>query len=92
MISRRLRIRGLVQGVYYRESLRQHAAALNVGGWVRNRADGSVEAVLQGSESEVERLTDWARRGPPAARVDSVEVEAADHEPVTSTFEKRPTD
>jgi acylphosphatase len=91
VIARRLRIRGHVQGVCYRESMRQQARALGVTGWVRNRADGSVEAVVQGESAAVERMLDWARRGPPAARVDVVEIEAADGEPVAEGFEKRPT-
>jgi acylphosphatase len=103
MISRRLRIRGTVQGVYYRESMRQRADELNVTGWVRNRTEGTVEAILQGEAGNVERLTawarrgkrerltDWARRGPPAAQVEGVDVEAAEDEPRHSVFEKRPT-
>jgi acylphosphatase len=91
MIARRLRIRGLVQGVFYRESMRQQAVELKVAGWVRNRADGSVEAVLQGEVAAIERLIDWAREGPPAARVEAVEVEAADGEPAFDAFQKRPT-
>lgn len=91
MTSRRLRIRGLVQGVYYRESMRQRAQELGVTGWVRNRADGSVEAVVQGEAAYVERMIDWARRGPPAARVDAVEIEPANGEPALAIFEKRPT-
>ena len=91
MISRRLRIRGHVQGVFYRESMRRRAAELNVTGWVRNRADGSVEAVVQGETTDVERMIGWARRGPPAALVDGVEVEIADGEEPRTTFEKKPT-
>ena len=91
MISRRLRIHGHVQGVFYRESMRQRAEKLNVTGWVRNRTDGSVEAVVQGESIAVETLTDWARHGPPAARVDRVEVEAADDEPRYPIFDKKPT-
>jgi acylphosphatase len=91
MIACRLRIRGLVQGVFYRESMRQRAVELKVGGWVRNRIDGSVEALLQGEAADVERLTEWARRGPPAARVEAVQIEPADEEPVLVIFEKRPT-
>jgi acylphosphatase len=49
---------------------------VNVAGWVRNLTDGSVEAVLEGEEESVRRVVDWARRGPPAARVDSLEVES----------------
>jgi acylphosphatase len=91
MISRRLRIRGTVQGVYYRESMRQRADQWGVTGWVRNRMDGTVEAVLQGETENVERLIDWARRGPPAARVESVDVAAADDEPRHESFDKKPT-
>jgi acylphosphatase len=68
----RLLIRGRVQGVSYREALREEAVRLGVTGWVRNLADGSVEAVLQGKPDDVGALTAWARRGPPAARVESV--------------------
>jgi acylphosphatase len=91
MISRRLRIRGRVQGVSYRASMRRRAAGLGVTGWVRNRADGSVEAVVQGEMAAVRGLIDWARDGPPAARVAAVEVEAADDEPAFDAFEERPT-
>ena len=91
MITRRLRVGGHVQGVFYRESMRQQAQALGVTGWVRNRADGSVEAVVQGDGAAVERMIDWARRGPPAARVDEVQVEEAKEEVNYLDFGKRPT-
>jgi len=67
-------VRGLVHGVYFRASLAQLASAENVTGWVRNVADGSVEATLEGSEDSVDRIVEWARHGPPGARVDSVQV------------------
>jgi acylphosphatase len=70
----KIRVRGLVHGVYFRASLSQVANAENVSGWVRNVSDGSVEALLEGNEDSIERVIDWARHGPPAARVDSVEV------------------
>jgi acylphosphatase len=70
----RLEIRGLVQGVYYRGSMVSQAKALGVRGWVRNRLDGSVEAVVQGGEHEVNRMAEWARRGPPSASVTSVDI------------------
>jgi acylphosphatase len=69
-----LDIRGRVQGVWFRESMRREAEALGVSGWVRNAADGSVEAVIQGDDASVARLVDWCRHGPPLARVDHVEV------------------
>ena len=58
-------IRGRVQGVAYRAWTRRNAAALELSGWVRNRADGSVEALAQGGAPAVQALVDWARRGPP---------------------------
>jgi len=76
-ITRQLRIRGLVQRVYYRQSMVQAAERLGLSGWVRNRSDGSVEALATGPAEAVQALIDWAHAGPPAARVDSVEVSAA---------------
>jgi acylphosphatase len=91
MITRRLRIRGRVQGVGYRDALCDEARAGGVSGWVRNRLDGSVEALLQGQPERVAQLIVWARRGPPAARVDHLEVEARDDEPACAGFERRPS-
>jgi acylphosphatase len=72
--TRHLRIAGRVQGVGYRDALRREAIARGVAGWVRNRRDGTVEAVLQGEALAVEEVIAWARRGPPAARVDRLEA------------------
>ena len=88
-VTRRLEIRGRVQGVWYRESMRQEAARLQVTGWVRNRADGIVAAVVQGSPEAVDAITAWARRGPEQARVDGVEVSPGEGD--FPSFEKRPT-
>ncbi len=77
MISRRLTIRGQVQGVGFRYALADEARARNLRGWVRNRRDGSVEAVVAGPEADVEAVIAWARHGPPAARVTRVAVEPA---------------
>lgn len=66
-------IRGHVQGVFYRASLRRTAAALGVGGWVRNLSDGSVEVLLEGESDAVASAVVWARRGPPFASVSEVE-------------------
>ncbi len=72
-----LRIEGRVQGVGFRESMILAAQALGVSGWVRNRTDGSVEAVLRAKGQALEELLHWAHRGPPAARVEHVAVRPA---------------
>ena len=88
-VTRRLRVRGRVQGVGYRESMRREAVRLGVTGWVRNRLDGSVEAMVQGSAEQVAAIVDWAHRGPPAAMVLRLEAEAGDGN--FAGFERRPT-
>lgn len=89
IITRHLIIRGRVQGVWYRESMRQEAERLGVKGWVRNRRDGTVEAMLQGEATAVEALIDWAWQGPPAAQVSDITVSEGEGE--YTVFEKRPT-
>jgi len=76
-IARRLRIRGQVQGVYYRGWTVETAQALGLDGWVRNRIDGTVEALAVGPEAAVNALIAACHKGPAAARVDLVEVEEA---------------
>jgi acylphosphatase len=92
-LGRRLSISGRVQGVGFRHALRGEALARGVRGWVRNRRDGSVEALLQGEAVAVEAVIAWARRGPPAARVDRVEVVAEGDEAgrACAGFEELPT-
>ena len=85
--ARLLRIRGLVQGVGYRNALHLEAIRLGLDGWVRNRSDGSVEALAAGSAPALDQLVAWARRGPPAARVAEVSWEAV--EPPTETGFRR---
>jgi acylphosphatase len=89
-LTRRLVIRGRVQGVFFRESMRLEAERLGLRGWVRNRRDGTVEAVVQGPADAVEAMLGWARRGPEDARVSGVEVSPAEGD--FARFEKRPTD
>jgi acylphosphatase len=74
LTSKRVIVTGFVQGVGFRYSLAGRAEARDVSGWVRNRPDGSVEALLEGVPAEVEALVDWCRVGPRGARVDRVEV------------------
>ena len=88
-VTRRLAIHGRVQGVWYRESMRREAERLGVTGWVRNRPDGSVEALVQGTPDAVEAITVWSRRGPDEARVERVDASPAEGE--FASFEKRPT-
>lgn len=77
MIARRLSIHGRVQGVGFRESMVAVARAAGVAGWVRNCADGSVEALVQGDPAAVEGVVAWARQGPPLARVVAVDIDEA---------------
>jgi acylphosphatase len=90
MITRRLQITGRVQGVGFRYAMQDQAARLGVNGWVRNRSDGSVEALLQGEAGAVEALTAWARRGPPGARVGAVQITGGEEGP-HAAFQLRPT-
>lgn len=77
MRTQRLRVHGRVQGVWFRESMRLEAERLEVAGWVRNAPDGTVEAVIQGAPEAVEALIEWARQGPPLARVERIEIDEA---------------
>jgi len=86
----RVTISGRVQGVWYRAWTREEARDLGLDGWVRNRTDGSVEAVLEGMPGEVEAMLRLLWSGPPLARVDEVVVQDW-NEPVAPGFEQRPT-
>jgi acylphosphatase len=85
-----LRVAGQVQGVGYRMGMERKARELGVTGWVRNRLDGTVEAVVQGSPEAVAAIIDWARHGPRAAIVTDVKVSEGSGD--FSGFTARPTE
>ena len=90
IITRHLIIRGRVQGVGFRNYVTYKAGELSIRGWVRNRPDGSVEAMVQGTPAAVGAIIECAHRGPRAAEVSSVEVReepSGDY----AAFETRPT-
>jgi acylphosphatase len=73
-VARRVRVHGRVQGVFFRDSTRSEASRRGVAGWVRNCADGTVEAVFEGDRTAVEALVAWCSSGPPDASVSDVAV------------------
>ena len=73
-MRRRVVVHGAVQGVFFRETTRRRAEQHGIAGWVRNNPDGTVEAVFEGEDADVERLVRFARDGPSGARVERVEV------------------
>lgn len=88
----RVRISGRVQGVWFRAWTESLARDHCLDGWVRNRSDGTVEAVFAGPEPQVERMIERCREGPPAASVDAIEREAVDARDLKGAgFHKRPT-
>jgi acylphosphatase len=87
--AKHLLVHGRVQGVGFRESLRYEAEMRGLTGWVRNRREGTVEAVVAGDPSEVEEVVQWARRGPPSAHVAGVDVKDVDER--FTAFERLPT-
>ena len=89
-VAKRIRVTGRVQGVFYRNWTVEQARSLGVAGWVRNRRDGRVEILAAGEEEAVEALIGLCREGPPAAMVESVEVENSAEE-APSPFTKLPT-
>lgn len=90
-LQARLAITGRVQGVGYRDWAMATAQRLGLSGWVRNRADGSVEALIGGDDDAVGRMIEACRRGPTLARVDAVDVEPVDLDVVPSGFTRRLT-
>jgi acylphosphatase len=92
LVARLVRVRGRVQGVGYRHACVQQARALGLTGWVRNRSDDSVEALLQGTLAQVIRMCEWMRDDMPAALVEEIEVlEVPLPLPAFDRFEQQPT-
>jgi acylphosphatase len=73
-IRRHVFIKGFVQGVNFRNATKQEADQLGIVGWVKNLEDGRVEAVFEGTPDAIQRMIEWCKRGPPAARVDELKV------------------
>ncbi len=82
----RVTIRGRVQGVGFRYSLQHVAEQHGVSGWCRNQRDGTVEAVFAGAAEAVDQVLAWCRQGPPMARIDEVQTQPADDEPIWPGF------
>ncbi len=82
----RIVITGLVQGVGFRWRFRQKAMLLGLSGWIKNRLDGSVEAVIQGSMVSVDEMIRWARIGPAGAKIRGVMLETCDYDITISDF------
>jgi acylphosphatase len=91
-VSKLLRIHGQVQGVFYRESMRQEARRLGITGWVRNRKDGTVEALVQGEDGPVSEMINWCRQGPPMAAVSDIEIRTASEEVALKEFLRNDTE
>ena len=86
-VRARLLIAGRVQGVAFRWETRRAAQRHDVSGWVRNLADGRVEAVVEGPRARVNDLIDWCRQGPPVARVDSLDIQWENFQGAFAGFE-----
>ena len=78
MIAKRMRVRGRVQGVFYRATTKEEADKLGISGWVKNESDGSVSITAEGDSDKLSKFTEWCKKGPIMARVDSLEEEIID--------------
>ena len=90
-LQARLTISGRVQGVGYRDWALATGLRLGLTGWVRNRTDGSVEALIVGEESAIGHMIAACRRGPPMAKVDEIDVEPVDLDVLPEGFTRLPT-
>ena len=88
-IRARVLISGRVQGVFFREKTRGMAKKIGVTGWVKNLSDGWVEAVFEGSKKSVEKIINWAKRGPILAKIESIDIEWQEYKGEFADFEIR---
>ena len=91
-LQARLTITGRVQGVGFRDWALQTGQRLGLTGWVRNRSDGAVEALVVGDETAVGQMIEACRRGPPLARVDEIDVDPVDLDVLPQGFSRLPTE
>jgi acylphosphatase len=87
MVRKRLKIKGRVQGVFFRDSTQRKALSLGLSGWVKNMPDRSVQALVEGPEEKVAELISWCHQGPPAADVKEVIQEDEEYKGNLSLFE-----
>ena len=80
-LTRKIRVHGRVQGVWFRDWTNREAKTLDVDGWVRNRRDGTVEALIAGEADAVDKMIERLREGPPNARIDRLVIEDSDEIP-----------
>jgi len=74
LISIHIKIHGKVQGVFYRAETKKKADSLHITGWVKNMSDGTVEALFEGDEDNINQLLDWCKQGPEMAKVEKIEI------------------
>lgn len=82
-------ISGLVQGVFFRAYTKEKAQELELTGWVRNLPTGQVEAVFEGNRENIEKIIEWAKKGPPTARVDDIKVNWQNYKGEFNVFQIR---
>lgn len=80
---------GRVQGVCFRDYTKRQAIQLNLSGWVRNKHDGSVEAIFSGADTNVKAMLEWLKRGSPLSRVDNIHIHETISEEQYTSFEVR---
>ena len=82
-------VKGIVQGVFFRTNTQKMAEELDLNGWVKNTSDGGVEAVFEGEEEKINKVLEWAKKGPPAAKVDGLDIEWEKYKGEFKNFEVR---